>query len=73
MPTARKSTTATPRKRRTRKAPINRTAAKKQMEVVITPDHITLNKQIKRLDTFTLVILPFLYLEAFVKLILRVK
>ncbi len=38
------------------------------MEVVITED-----TRENKLDTFSIIILPFLYLEAFVKLILQVK
>jgi len=58
------------RKRRTRTtSKINKTKPTTQkMEVVITED-----TRENKLDTFSIIVLPFLYLEAFVKLILQVK
>ena len=84
--TARKSTPATPRKRRTRKAtakkvtptPLNTTVETKlNGDPIVT---VTVNKEVKvdvkrrnltELNGLELVILPLVYLEGFVKLILK--
>ena len=84
--TARKSTPATPRKRRTRKATAKKvtpTPLNTTVETKLNGDPIvteTVNKEVKvdvkrrnltELNGLELVILPLVYLEGFVKLILQ--
>ena len=84
--TARKSTPATPRKRRTRKATAKKvtpTPLNTTVETKLNGDPIvtkTVNKEVKvdvkrrnltELNGLELVILPLVYLEGFVKLILK--
>ena len=81
--TARKSTTATPRKRRTRKATAKSTPLNTTVETKLNGDPIvteTVKQEVKvdvkrrnisELNGLELVILPLVYLEGFVKLILK--
>ena len=84
MPTAtpRKTSTATPRKRRTRKAtaskvtstPLNTTVETKSTVTETVKQEVKVDvkrRNISELNGLELVILPLVYLEGFVKLILK--
>ena len=81
MPTASTAKVTTPRKRRTRKAsttakkssPLNKTVAK-QIVTEVIKEEVKVDvkrRNISELNGLELVILPLVYLEGFVKLILK--